>query len=398
MAIKSMKPGDKDLSDTAENAGLRVSIGSKGNRAFYYRYRSPLNKSKTTSMTFGHYPDISLAEARVEFQGLKSVRKAGRCPKAERDHKRRQEEEERQAESRKLLNIKFTVTTMIDRYLEEYIEDRYIDGRKIPGARNKKAQRECRRTLEADAVRVLGSHPAVEVTRRDIVDLISAIIQRGSEVQAGNVLRELVAAYEYSIGMERFPDEFSNPALQAKERLKRTKVRLSSKPRGRFLDDAELVKLLKWLPGSGFSTTQKNVMRLTLWTGLRTGTVCRVEWSEVDLAKGTLFVPASKSKTGVGQSVQLPRQAVSFLEQLKLSTETYVFPSTRTGKPIQQRADGNHGGDFYLCQHSVVILVYIHHLLPFFEFLHLFKYTVLTFKNNWLRGVLSEFSGMKRKR
>ncbi len=133
MAIKSMRPGDKDLSDTAENAGLRVSIGSKGNRAFYYRYRSPLNKSKTTSMTFGHYPDISLAQARVEFQGLKSVRKAGRCPKAERDRNRRQEEEERQAESRKLLTTKFTVTTMIDRYLEEYIEDRYIEGRKISG-------------------------------------------------------------------------------------------------------------------------------------------------------------------------------------------------------------------------------------------------------------------------
>jgi hypothetical protein len=81
-AIKAMKPSCKDLSDTGENAGLRISCGATGTKAFYYRYRNPFNKAKTISMTFGHYPAIGLADARIEFQKLKAVRKAGRCPKS----------------------------------------------------------------------------------------------------------------------------------------------------------------------------------------------------------------------------------------------------------------------------------------------------------------------------
>ena len=40
-AIDSMKPGAKDLSDTGEYRGLRISCGTAGTKSFYYRYRVP---------------------------------------------------------------------------------------------------------------------------------------------------------------------------------------------------------------------------------------------------------------------------------------------------------------------------------------------------------------------
>lgn len=55
-------------------------------------------------------------------------------------------------------------------------------------------QKECRRTLGVDAVRVLGDNIASEVTRKDIVALIMEIVDRGANVQAGSVLRELSAS------------------------------------------------------------------------------------------------------------------------------------------------------------------------------------------------------------
>ena len=88
--------------------------------------------------------------------------------------------------------------------------------------------------------------------------MIMAIVERGSNVQAGNVLRELTAAYEYCIGLEKFSDEFANPALLAKNSLRQAKVRLTSKRGQRVLSDKELTKFLKWLPGSSFTQTQKN--------------------------------------------------------------------------------------------------------------------------------------------
>jgi hypothetical protein len=91
----------------------------------------------------------------------------------------------------------FTVEKLVELYLTQYIEDRkFPSGRKIAGARKPKGQSETRRTLYGDAIPKLGEMPANAVTRKAVVDMIMAIVQRGANVQAGNVLRELSAAYE----------------------------------------------------------------------------------------------------------------------------------------------------------------------------------------------------------
>ncbi len=336
LTINAMKPKCKDLSDTGENSGLRISCGATGNKAFYYRYRNPFNKAKTISLTFGHYPLMGLADARKAFQELKSIRKAGRCPKTERDSLVGIEKAQIDEQARQEQVDSFTVTDLIEFYLTQKIEDRIIDGKRVAGARKPKGQAEVRRTLYGDAVKVLGAKPAVSVTRVDVIKMIEAILVRGANVQAGNVLRELSSAYEYAIGFARFDDSFANPALLAKMSLSKTGVKLTSKKGKRALSDDELVKLLSWLPSSGFSTTQKNVMRLTLWTGCRTGEVCDARWKDINLERGVWEL--SDTKNGTSQTVQLSRQAIAFLTQLKLMTDEYPFPSIRTKKPIQQKS------------------------------------------------------------
>jgi len=104
------------------------------------------------------------------------------------------------------------------------------------------------------------------------------------------------------------------------------------------LIDEELKKLLEWLPSSAYTATQKNILRVTLWTGCRTGEVCNTEWRDINLETGVWRLISSKTKTGVERNVQLPTQAVAFLKQLKLITGDYLFPSLKTGKPIQQKS------------------------------------------------------------
>lgn len=107
--------------------------------------------------------------------------------------------------------------------------------------------------LYGDAVKVLGDLSARDITRKIVVNMIMAIVARGTNIQVDNVLRELSSAYEYAIGLEKFDDDFANPALQAKSSLKQAKVKLTSKKRRRFLSDAEPVQVLKWLLGPEFS-------------------------------------------------------------------------------------------------------------------------------------------------
>lgn len=333
-AVEVMKPSDKDKSDTGENAGLRVSCGAAGTKSFFYRYTSP-ETGRLTQIKIGTYPTVSLAEARLELQQFKAIRKSGQCPKLLEQNKRQEIEQEELVQKQKDQAASFTVTDMVYLYLSHYIEDRKVGGKMVKGARAVKGQKETRRTLENDPVKVLGGLPASQVTRKDISGMVMAIVDRGANVQAGNVLRELTAAYEFSIGLDKFDDNFANPALQAKQGLKRANVKLTHTRGRRVLSDQELTKILRWLPGSGFSITQKNVIRLALWTGCRSGEVCAAEWRDVDLTKAVWHM--RDSKNGAERYVQLPRQAVAFLQQLKLGTDTYLFQSTRTSVPIQQK-------------------------------------------------------------
>ena len=332
--VETMKSGDKDKADTGENTGLRVACGASGVKTFFYRYTSPIT-SKLVQVKIGNFPETSLAEARLKLQELKQIRRQGRCPGTEARELQKQEKEQ-EKELAESVEESFTVEKLVELYLTQYIEDRKSpSGKVIAGARKPKGQSETRRTLYGDVIPKLGEMAANAVTRKAVVDMIMAIVQRGANVQAGNVLRELAAAYEFAIGLGYFSDEFANPAILAKSSLRQAKVKLTHQRGKRVLSDTELATLLKWLPGSDYTATQKNVLRFTLWTGCRTGEVCNAAWKDIDLKKRTFHI--RESKTEVERYVQLPRQAVEFLTTLRLTTGDYPFPSQKTRLPIQQK-------------------------------------------------------------
>ncbi|EDJ9246339.1 integrase [Salmonella enterica subsp. diarizonae] len=330
-AVEMMKPTDKIKSDTGENRGLRVVCGASGIKTFFYRYTSPVT-NKLSQVKIGCFPQTSLAMARMKLQELKQIRNEGRCPASElKEEKRRLLEE-----SQKPKAVALTVEGLVELYLTERIEDRKTkDGKVIPGARKPKGQAEVRRTLYGDAVKSLGARNAAEITRQDVINLINGIVARGATVQAGSVLRELSLAYEFAIGLGRFDDSFANPALLAKSSLRQTRIKLTNARGTRVLSEVELGKFLKWLPGSAYTATIKNVLRLTLWTGCRTGEVCNMAWDDIDLEKGTIHL--RETKTGIERYVQLSDQAIDFLKVLRLTSDKYLFPSQATKKPIQQK-------------------------------------------------------------
>lgn len=328
--IQAMKPGQKDLADVGENRGLRVSCGYGGTKTFYYRYKSPLT-GKLAQIKIGNFPTTSLAQARLRLHDFKKARSKGVCPASEAKMEKRYSKSGNESTLKK-----FTLADLIELYLTEYIEDKVAaEGKIVPGARKPKGQKEVRRTLYADAVRILGTMEAESVSRKHVFDLIQSIVARGAKVQAGNVLRELRSAYEVAIGLGKLPDDFPNPALLAKSSLAKARVKLTAQKGKRVLSDNELQRLLRWLPGSAFTPTQKNVLRFALWTGCRTGEICNASWNDIDLQSGTLHI--SETKSDVERYVFLSQQAVVFLKALKLQTGDYPFPSQKTGKPIKQK-------------------------------------------------------------
>lgn len=338
-AIEKMKVGDPDKADIGEYVGLRVHCGKTGMKTFFYRYRSPMDAS-IKQYKIGTFPQVTLAEARIELIRLKAERNQGICPKHKKEQEKLQQQIEQELVQKDMSQL--TVHQMIEMYLTEVIEDHWItdprtgERKKVFGVRKPKGQSETRRTLYGDAVRVLGNRIALEVTRKDVVALTKEIIDRGSNVQAGRVLSELTLAYEYAIGLERFPANFANPALLAKMSIKQSRLKVTCKKGTRVLNDQELKRVLAWLPTSGFTTHQKHILYLTLWTGCRTGELCDAQWRDFDLDQGTWHLKASKNSTE--RYVQLSRQCVNFLRNLYKPDQEYLFASSRTGLPIQQKS------------------------------------------------------------
>ncbi len=116
--VEVMKPGEKIKADTGENAGLRVKYGAIGVKTFFYRYTSPIT-SKLVQVKIGHFPETTLAEARLKLEQLKQIRRQGRCPATEAREQKKHEQELKQ-ERLESVEKSFTVADMVELYLTQY--------------------------------------------------------------------------------------------------------------------------------------------------------------------------------------------------------------------------------------------------------------------------------------
>lgn len=326
LQIKKMKNGLR-LVDTNENRGLVVIKSKLGKITFFYRYQEK-DTLKDRMMKMGDYPNMSLAEARVCIQQLKNDRNKGISPAEIKKQNKKQKE---------IITKQLTVKNIVDLYLKNSIEDRYSnDGKLIKGSRKLKGQLEVRRMLYADVIKVLGERIATEITRQDIIDLIQSIINRGANVQAGNVLREFNAVFEYAQGTGAINHDFNNPAFLAQNSLRMAKIRLTSKKGRRVLSEVELKKFLEWLPTCKLPEKAKQIFILTLYTGCRTGEWCNAKWDDINFDNKTFHIKLSKTDTE--RYVQLSMQASILLKEIaKTKKSQYIFTSDKTDKQLEQK-------------------------------------------------------------
>lgn len=108
------------------------------------------------------------------------------------------------------------------------------------------------------------------------------------------------------------------------------KVRKPTEPRGRvrFLDEEERTRLLDACKDSECEALYPIVI-LALSTGMRQGEILSLEWSQVDLARGYIYL--SETKNGERRTVPLvshAKQLIADLSKVRKIDTNLVFPST----------------------------------------------------------------------
>ena len=88
---------------------------------------------------------------------------------------------------------------------------------------------------------------------------------------------------------------------------------------------------------SGASASAKACARFIVLTGVRSAEARGAEWSEIDGDAREWRIPAGRMKAKRPHVVPLTDAALALVESMRGISETFVFPSARTGRPLSNR-------------------------------------------------------------
>jgi integrase len=299
LACERLKRGS--LGDPA-HPGLRILVRPSGAKVWVYRYRDPAGKM--AQLLIGSFPALSLAEARSEWR----IHRASKDKHADpRDAVRRRKEVARDAATR---DGGYTVANAAENYRVEHLSKL---GR----------GHEQWRILQRDILPTIGHVPLAELKPSQVMGAIVPIRKRAPRVATMGI-----SALRGLIRHARSMGQFDLNALDPTGGI----PTIPQGKRNRALSDPELGILLRWLASGAVSRTVAEVLLLTLYTGARSGEVCAMRSSDVDL--DAKLWTHTQGKTGDVSVTPLSEPALAILSK-RLSQE-HVF-SVR-GKPLNQKA------------------------------------------------------------
>lgn len=309
LAVERLKPpatGRVEYWDSQlPGFGLRVGaprpgVADGGRRTWQAMYRVRGKLVRETLGTVAAIPKVDAARdlARESMQKAQ----AGVHPVEDRQRAAQRAEA---AAARK----RDTLAAAIDRYLSRYAVKRMRPD----------YFKETKRTLDRDVKPALGVRPIREITRRDIRELIEAVVDRGSPSHANHVLAYLRAMLNWAV---------SNDLLEANP-CDGLKMPAPLVERDRALSDDET--RLFWLGCDAIGWPFGPLFKLLLLTAQRRDELAQATWAEFDLDKALWTLPRERTKNDKAHVVHLSVGAVDLLRALPgLGDKGYLFTTTGT--------------------------------------------------------------------
>jgi integrase len=202
-------------------------------------------------------------------------------------------EEKRAAESKAERVLKSLGAT-VDVFLARYAE------------RNTKLSTysETKRVLEHDVKSVWDSRAIEEITRKDVIELLDNIVDRGAAVQANRTFAVLRRFFNWALEREMIP---ASP-------IAGLRAPTTEAERDRVLSDEEIVYFWKGcdILGCPFGP----MFKLLLLTAQRRDEVGGARWPEIDLDKRLWTIPRERAKNDRAHEVHLSELAVEIISEL----------------------------------------------------------------------------------
>jgi integrase len=256
--------------------GFGVKITPKGRKVFIALYRTAGAGSKLRKYTIGPYGRVTLHQARVAAQKVFAAKLEGRDPAAEKRAARRR-----------------IVADRVEDLLETFILQRLSQNR---------SGGEIARLLRRELGKTWAGRSIHEISKRDVVEVVTAIEQRGAPIAANKALKATKTFLRWCVGravLDQSPAE--GVPLPSKEVA-----------RDRVLDDNELAHVI--LAARKIGGPYGGIVELLALTGQRREEVARLQWEELDLARRIWTIPKSRTKNAKAHTVHLSEQALAVVK------------------------------------------------------------------------------------
>ena len=304
LQVEKVKPGSKPQ-HLFDGGGLFLLVATSGGKWWRFKY-SFSGKSKTIS--FGTYPEISLAQARERREEARKLLAMGVDPSANRKAVKLAKEE--------LLANSFECIA------REWHKKMVGDSAWTADHAETILTR-----MEKDMFPRIGAKPITEVTAKDIRAILDQVKERGAVDTARRCRTIASQVFVYAIGTDRAEYNIATSLSKHLPAVSKTRKHMAS-----ITDPKELAPLLRAIDGYQGGFVTKCALQLLPLLFVRPGELRQMEWAEIDFESAEWNIPAVKMKMKVAHLVPLSSKAVAILTTLKPLTgnSRYVFPSTRS--------------------------------------------------------------------
>ena len=263
--------------------GLGVRIAPSGTKSWFIMRRF---NGKMLRTTFGRYPEVGLADARLRAPEVLLKMSKGNTSQG---------------------------NDTFDTIVAEWI--------KRDQSRNKSVE-QVKTAIKRHVSPVFSGRKLDEIKKQDIIKLIDQITDGGSPVAANRILAFLKRFFNWCV--ERDILEVS-PALSIK-------ANTGEISRDRVLDVGELLSL--WTVEDKLNYPWGAILKLLMLTGARLKEVSEVTWDEISLEEQIWSIPSSRTKNSRPHQIHLSTQAKQILTSLpSVKDQSFLF-STNGVRPV----------------------------------------------------------------
>lgn len=293
-AIKALKPGKHFV-----GGGLYLLVQPNGRRYWRMKYR---HGGRERLLSFGVYPEVSLAEARARRDDARTAMRDGADPGATR----------RAIKVAAQIGAVESFKALADEWLAKQRGS-------LAASTYEKAG------WMIGLVPTLHGLPVAAIKPPEVLAALRRIEATGRLETAQRVKQRLGQIFRYAVATGRSE---SDPTASLRGAL----ATPATRGRAAITDPAAIGGLLRAIDGYIGQPMTAAALKLAPLLFVRPGNLRAMEWAELDLDGGIWRIPAGKMKMREAHTVPLASQAVAILRDLEpfTSRSRYVFPSLRS--------------------------------------------------------------------